>query len=660
MRYLTQNGFLRTAFGADVKSASLSGKVAVIKIPDEILRESDPTYYDRVKDRGATALILINNSNQVEASTFTSYYTIPVFYMTKSEGERLLSNAKQISCIEKLTISQNSENVTASITSSYGYSDTLDISVDYSAPGGNVYSAYGASVAGMSGTSMAAPGASGAGILMCQYVEEKYPGYTGTEKVKLIKNLLASTAETVYEENGAPSSPRKVGSGVIQLDKAMQSGVIVEGFNNNYQSKIALGDEIGKEFTLKFCVRNISDKTITFDVIKTELSTDDYKYYEEKGIYAFYGIKKLNASVGGTQSITVQPGLSEQVSLTVTLDDADIAYLEKAMVNGFFVDGKVTLSNTAEEHVSVGIPFTGFYGDWEKYTVVDETQMNTDFLFRTEMDYCTVDNIIKPSGDGYILPFTTEPDEYVSDSALTYFVYPRKNSFLKIKADGKVIYNGFVQKNAAFNLKTFVTKNGAVSETLKKNGKVVWEFYFISPLHKTESEAQVIKITVVPQNEKPSFSEINITESAGKKYMYVYADGQDLSTIICAGHDENGTEKISRVYNNNFAAFNIDGLSEASLLVYDSALNSAVENTGITFSIEGGKAIFKNNTFDPLSCTGIIAVYGNDGKMEKIDVLTDDNTVLNGYQKAEKDISAYTDKTYRIFFWEDKILKPIY
>ena len=42
-----------------------------------------------------------------------------------------------------------------------------------------------------------------------------------------------------------------------------------------------------------------------------------------------------------------------------------------------------------------------------------------------------------------------------------------------------------------------------------------------------------------------------------------------------------------------------------------------------------------------------------------IDILTDDNTVIDGYQKIEKDISTYSEKEYRIFFWEDKILKPI-
>ena len=645
---------------ADVTEDTILGKVAVITVPDEVMRESDYTYYSRVLDEGVTALILIDNNNQIPVSSVSNSYRIPVFHMTKSEGEKLLANAKKISCVGKLTISENSANITASETSSYGYSDTLDISVDYSAVGGNVYSAYGSSVAGMSGTSMAAPSASGASILMYQYIEEKYPSYRGSAKVDLVKNLIASTTETVYEENGAMASPRKVGSGVIQLDKAMQSGVIVH--NETNVNRITLGDEIGKEFTLNFYVSNISDKPITFDKIETELSTDDYKYYESKNIYAFYGLKKLNATVSGTEKITVQPESTAQVSLTVKLDDNDISYLEKAMVNGFFVDGKVTLSNTQGEHVSVGIPFTGFYGDWEKYSVVDETNMNTDFLFRTEMDYCTVDNIIKKSEDGYVLPFTTDPDEFVQDSALSYSLRTRKNSFLRIKADGKKIFEGFVQKNLAFNLKTFVTKNGAVSETLKKNGKVVWEFYFMSPLHKTESEAQLIKIKVTPQNEKPEFGEITVTESGGKKYLYTYANGKDLRELVCVGHSVNGAEKVSSVTvsgSTGFTAFSIDGFSDATLMAYDSALNSVAEYPGITMSVEDNTAIFKNNTFEPLSCTGIIAVYGSDGKMEKIDVLTDDNTVIDGYHKVEKDISNYKDKEYRIFFWEDKILKPI-
>ncbi len=636
---------------SEINALDISGKAAVITIPDELLRESDVTYYNRVVSKGAEALILVNNSNQVAVSSVSSYYKIPVFYMTKSEGEKMLTAAKQISCFEKLTISENSKNVVPSINSSYGYSDTLDISVDYSSPGGNIHSAYGSSVTGMSGTSMAAPGASGASILMYQYFEEKYPQYTGNNKAEIVKNLLASTAETVYEENGTIASPRKVGSGIIQLDKAMQSRVLV--YSSDYKNKITLGDEIGKEFSFSFYVENISDSPVTFDKVEAELSTDDYKYYESKDIYAFCGLKKLNATVNGTESITVQPESKEQVTLTVTLNEEDINHLEKAMVNGFFVDGKVTLSNNAGEHVSVGIPFTGFYGDWEQYTPVNEDNMNTDFLFSTKMNYATVENKIKQSEEGYILPFTTDPDEFVENSALSLIAQIRRNTFVRIKADDEVIYDAFAPKRTSLNLNTFVTKNGAVSETLKTNGKVVWEFYFMSPLHKTESEAQVIKITVIPQNEKPEFKAIQIKDTDEKK-ICVEVDGKDISSIICIGH-KNGIKTVLRSNNSKTAEFSVGELSDASFIVYDEALNSAAENHGVTMTVENNKVKFKNNTLEPLYFSGILASYTVDGKIEKIEFLNKDCPTLNEYEKIEKDISAYVGKKYRIFYWKDSL-----
>ncbi len=641
----------------EISSQSLAGKVAIIHIPDELLREKneESVYYTRVKNAGAVALVLINNINQINDMSAKSY-DIPIFYVSKSEGEKILANTKTLSCSGRYTVAKNSDMPEPSWFSSYGNSDKLEISVDYSAPGSNIYSAYGTGAAVMSGTSMAAPAASGTSILMYQFMEENYPGYTGKNKLIIAKNLLASTAETVYDENGVIASPRKVGSGVIKLEKAMQSGVILH--NGNYENRITLGDEIGKIFTVSFLAENISSVPVTFDGVKAELSTDDYKYYDSLGINAFYGLKQLNAQITAPGSITIPAGESVEVSVTVTLNDADIEYLNNAMQNGFFVDGKITLANSQNTYPSIGIPFMGFYGDWEKAPVLDEKQIENNLKFNSKIDGCDINCELIKTVDGYIMPFTTTPDAMVAAGNLINSVTVQRNTFVRVKSNGDVVAEGFVGKNVTKNI--FGIVNKSLSEVLSE-GDLDWEFYLMSPYTKSEENAQIIKITVTAQNEKPVFKNMQILEEPAGKVLQFTAKGNYLKAIKMTGHNTAGKEvsKVNPVNLHEYnASFSLTGMSDASFKIYDSALNSAELNYGITVVIEGNEAIFTNNTFNTLPCVCIVSQYDDFGKLENIEFLTEKGTELEGYQRIRKDISKYADKKYKIFFWEEKTIKP--
>ncbi len=641
-----------TGTASEISSVALTGKVAVISKPDDILASTDSTYFSRAKSAGAGAVIIIDNDEQI-SDTYFYNYSIPFFLMSRSEGEKLLSNATQVKCESRLMIAKNSDYPMISDTSAYGYSDTLDISVDFSAPGGNIYSAFSYSFMPMSGTSMASPHIAGAQVLMNQYMEEKYPGYTGKSKVTLIKNLLASTAQTVYADSGAIASVRQTGSGVIQLDKAMQSKIILH--DGNSVSRVTLGDNIGKEFTVKFYAENISDEAVTFDNISAELSTDDYKYYDTLDKYAFYGIKKLETTIKGDSSVTVEPHSTTEVSVIVTLSDDDVAYLNEAMINGFFVDGKITLSASDESNPSVGIPFTGFYGDWAKITPVDESSINNSITVYSDIGDATLYGVLGSAAQGYIMPFTANPDISVSNSPLSLSLKIRRNIFLDVKLDGESIYSEFIKKNTKVIKEKLIATNSALSEKLKQNGSAVLEISCTLPLNKSTGPDQKIDITVVPQNTKPVINSIGVTEENGTRTVKLTATGNLVSTVLRRGHNTSGEEKIGAITvrkSNQTIGDIVTDFTDASYYVYDSAFNMTAIEHDISIDVADNKAVFKNTTINEIKGLCILAAYDVGGKLEEVVYLCEKDTAFSPYGNLEVDISEYADKNYKIFFWK--------
>lgn len=650
---------------ADINSANVSGKAALIMMPDDIVSEGASVYAARAKSAGAAAVILASSSEDVADGTANFPY--PLFVVSHHTGEQMKNAATTLKYVNEKAVIKSTEAPRANKFSSYGYSDNLDITVDFSAPGGNVYSSFGgkSQYVTNSGTSMAAPQIAGATALMYQYVEEKFPEVTGETKVMLVKNLLSSTATTVYDENGAIASVRKTGAGLIQLDKAMSTNIILTA-KNSQETKINLGADLTASFDVKFTAHNLSNSPVTFSEVDVELSTDEYKMYTGKG-YGFCGLRKLTAEVSGASYVTVPANSSCDVTLTVTLSDSDIAHLNTAMINGFFIDGKVTLKNSSE-NCDVGIPFSGFYGNWASMPIMTETEFLENFSMRAVSDeaYNFVPPLVTVKENGEIvMPISQNPDEiadsFIAESRLFALANPTRNAYMTIKYNDTVVAeNIFINKS--FNLGNYL--NDILLRDLTEDSTITVELRL--PYYKEGNQKQTFTIKLVNDTKYPVISNIYAKNSDGTDYSYITAsDNYGISTITAYAIDKDENQYLRDVYmgakRTGGAKFDLTDLDYIEYIVYDGAFNAIVLVPYINIDVEDGTAYYTNITHEAVSGIPMLATYGENNKMKELVPLASGKISVAAYDAMEFDVSSYKGKNYKLFFWADmdKTLRPI-
>ncbi len=139
-------------------------------------------------------------------------------------------------------------------------------------------------------------------------------------------------------------------------------------------------------------------------------------------------VQKLYEMVDGAYAAVEQVEIPAKgtatVQATVTLSEADKAYMDANYPNGIYVDGFVRLYATGEDGVDLSLPFLGFYGDWSQAPAIDDawyyepgvvaeryvnvlfTDYGADsfnlglnpYIFE---DYDPEHNVLSPNGDGY-------------------------------------------------------------------------------------------------------------------------------------------------------------------------------------------------------------------------------------------------------------------
>ncbi len=345
--------------------------------------KGDFTFYEKVKiaqGKGAVGAIVYNNVEESAPMQMAGLdkddIKIPSFFITKESGDYLIDHSNytiKVSLTEQVIA--NPTGYGLSSFSSWGITEEGNLKPDLAAPGGKIYSSINNNkYKVMSGTSMATPHVTGGIAIVKQYVEKKFPNVTGTAKHQLIKNLLMSTAtpHNFKENEELYGSPRGQGAGLMSLNRATQSEVVVLGTNDI--SSINLRNITGDKVTVTGKLKNYGDSPKTYKYYGV-LNTDT-----EKNGYITLEPKNLINTKDNKKTITVGANSEEPFELIFDLNSisVELAEVSNDMPKGFFLEGYVffrAVANAQSQNnpnlTDINIPFVGFKGQWENLAVVE-------------------------------------------------------------------------------------------------------------------------------------------------------------------------------------------------------------------------------------------------------------------------------------------------
>ncbi len=415
---------------ADYTGIEVAGKIVLVSRGSTTFEEKAQV----AEQKGAAGIIIYNNvAGDIKMTVGDA--KLAVCSISQDEGEMLAAAGTGTI---KISRSQASGPFMSDF-SSWGPSPDLEIKPEITAHGGMILSSVpGQAYDRISGTSMACPNVSGLVAILRQYVRENFPAIAdnNVEIAAVVNRLLMSTADIVINKNGLPYAVRKQGAGLANLTSAIATDAYILTYDRKDgsimdKSKIELGDDPAKKgvYTLKFSVYNFGSSSLSYDIsayVMTEgisdTKTNDGKYtVDEQGYLLENGttVEITNVS-GGTlngKNVTVAAGATADVTVTVTISDADKEYLNK-FENGMYVEGYVILTATSGTEIDLSAPFLAFYGDWTVAPLFDIDYFETN---ADEIDD-SIDLADKTLPDAYATrPVGSLYEDYVSFLGSYYF-----------------------------------------------------------------------------------------------------------------------------------------------------------------------------------------------------------------------------------------------
>lgn len=566
-----------TGSESDYEGLDVNGKIAVVTRGEISFTEKQKT----AAGKGAVACVILNNQTGFINAQVTEL-AIPTCTVTIDYAEILGSADTAV-----MEFGLDYGYIEISDFSAIGPLPDLQMGVDITAPGGDIYSSvpltyydetgwdYGNGYAYASGTSMASPNMAGATAVVRQYVRTLHPEFTAREVTDRVWKLTMSTADILTDIDGVPYTPRKQGAGMVNISSATTARGYLEVTGTD-RVRLNLGDDKEREgvYTLRFNVVNDCEEDLSYNIdlsVFTE-SVDEIVGTIACKAYLFDGYE-YSVSVGNGSFddgvITVAAGETASVRIVVVLSDEDKAYMDDNFENGIYVEGFVTLESVND--VDLSIPFLSYYGNWDEPRVLDGSVYEKDSvaltgnallgsrvvnngLFDTDVQYTLggYDFYVVPAG--YKAPETSADKIALSyDGKIDTFVVSALRAMRTLKislCDAITGVEYYVVEDEGFR-KAYVSDSGSLSVLEAQQKVAVKDFGFSNnqslvaryevTSYAIGAETQIMEFPVFIDFEAPTLEDVEVvTEDGGTKLVMKVYDNHYLMCYSLLTYDEEG------------------------------------------------------------------------------------------------------------------------